>query len=165
MHDVVVVAREKLIPEYCAEAVMSIGRPVIIASAKPQSTIGETVLVAWNNSAESAKALTASMPILRKAKKVILAASFDPVIGESATRQSLEELREMLCPHAITADVHLVAGGKEGEANALKEIAYEMNCDLIVMGAYGHSRLREFVFGGVTREFLKECAVPVLMSH
>jgi len=51
------------------------------------------------------------------------------------------------------------------EANAIKEAAYEANCDLVVMGAYGHSRLREYLFGGVTREFLKECEIPVMLLH
>jgi nucleotide-binding universal stress UspA family protein len=163
MHDVVVVARERLLPEHCGQMVMETGRPVIVACARPVQTIGETVLVAWNNSPESAKALTAAMPVLTRAKKVILAASPPPVIDEENARQSLEQLRALLSLHAIQPEIRLLTKGDE--ANALKETAYEANCDLVVMGAYGHSRLREYLFGGVTREFLRECEIPVMLLH
>lgn len=163
MHDVVVVAREKLLPEHCGQMVMETGRPVIVASARPVQAIGETVLVAWNNSPESAKALTAAMPVLARAKKVILAASPPPTIDEEDARQSLEQLRELLSRHGIQPEIRILAKGDE--ANALKEAAYEANCDLVVMGAYGHSRLREYLFGGVTRKFLEECAIPVMLLH
>jgi len=165
MHDVVVVAREKLLPEHCGEIVMETGRPVIIACARPVEKIGETVLVAWNNSAESAKALTAAMPLLCRAKKVVLAGSPPAVIDEEEARQSLEQLRELLSFYAIQPEIRLLTKADGDEANAIKEAAYEANCDLVVMGAYGHSRLREYLFGGVTREFLKECEIPVMLLH
>jgi len=165
MHDVVVVAREKLLPGHCGEMVMETGRPVIIACARPVQTIGEVVLVAWNNSPESAKALTAAMPVLTRAKKVIVAGSPPAMIDEEDARQSLEELRALLSLHAIQPEIRLLTKAGGDEANALKETAYETNCDLVVMGAYGHSRLREYLFGGVTQEFLKECEIPVMLLH
>lgn len=163
MHDIVVAAREKDFPDFCGEIVMATGRPVIVASARAVSAVGDNVLVAWNNSPESARALTAAMPILCRAKKVCLAAVPPPVIEEREILQSLQELQKMLRPHAIQAEIRIVREAQGREADALKESAYDAGCDLIVMGAYGHSRLREYLFGGVTREILKECEVPVLM--
>ncbi|MGN6514676.1 MAG: universal stress protein [Rhizomicrobium sp.] len=165
MHDLVVVARERELPEESAEILMRTGRPVLIAPPRPTETIGEFVLLAWNNSAESARALTASMPLLAKAKKILVACVPHALADEQATGQSLDEVRSLLALHGLKAESRLLKREQGDEADLLRDAAYGAGCDLIVMGAYGHSRLREYVFGGVTRAILNECAVPVLMFH
>ena len=165
MHDLIVVARERQLPEAVAEILMRTGRPVLLAPSRATETIGESVLLAWNNSAEAAKALTASMPVLLKAKKVLIACTPETLEDESETQRSLDELKGLLALHGLKAETLLLKQEQGSAADMLRDAAYGARCDLIVMGAYGHSRLREYVFGGVTREILKECAIPVLMFH
>lgn len=163
MHDLVVVARERHLPEYAAEILMRTGRPVLIAPSRATETIGDSVLIAWNNSPESARALTASMPVLLKAEKILITCIPQALTDEQETQRSLNELRELLALHGLKAEARLLK--QADETTALRDTAYDANCDLIIMGAYGHSRLREYVFGGVTRAILNECAVSVLMFH
>lgn len=165
MHDLIVIARERQLPEYAAEILMRTGRPVLIAPPRMTETIGESVLLAWNNSPESARALTAAMPMLLKARKVLVACIPQSLDDEQETQQSLDELREVLALHGLTAETRLLKPGQDNEANMLRDVAYSAGCDLMVMGAYGHSRVREYVFGGATRAILNECALPVLMFH
>jgi len=165
MHDLIVIARERQLPEYAAEILMRAGRPVLIAPPRATESIGESVLLAWNNSPESARALTAAMPMLLKAKKVLIACIPQPLDDEQETQRSLDELRDVLALHGLTAETRLLKQASGDEANVLRDAAYSAGSDLIVMGAYGHSRLREFVFGGATRAILDECALPVLMFH
>ena len=165
MHDLIVIARERQLPEYAAEILMRTGRPVLIAPPRATETIGESVLLAWNNSPESARALTAAMPMLLKAKKVLIACIPQSLDGEQEKQQSLDELRDLLALHGLSADTRLLKQAHGNEANVLRDAAYGAGCDLIVMGGYGHSRVREYVFGGATRAVLNDCAIPVLMFH
>jgi nucleotide-binding universal stress UspA family protein len=165
MHDLIVIARERQLPEYVAEILMRTGRPVLIAPPRATETIGESVLLAWNNSPESARALTAAMPMLLKTKKVLIACIPQPLDDEQETQQSLDELRDVLALHGLTAETRLLKQAQDNEANMLRDAAYGAGCDLIVMGGYGHSRVREYVFGGATRAVLNDCALPVLMFH
>jgi nucleotide-binding universal stress UspA family protein len=165
MHDLIVVGRERQLPEYAAEILMRTGRPVLMAPPRATETIGESVLLAWNNSPESARALTAAMPMILKAKKVLIASIPQALDDEQETQQSLDELRGVLALHGLTVETHLLKQARGDEADMLRDAAYGAGCDLIVMGAYGHSRLREYVFGGLTRAILNECALPVLMFH
>jgi nucleotide-binding universal stress UspA family protein len=165
MHDLIVIARERQLPEYAAEILMRTGRPVLIAPPRVTETIGESVLLAWNNSPESARALTAAMPMLLKAQKVLIACIPQALDDEQEVQQSLAELRDVLALHGLKVETRLLKQAQDKEADMLREAAYGAGCDLIVMGAYGHSRLREYVFGGATRGMLSECALPVLMFH
>lgn len=165
MHDLIVIARERQLPDYAAEMLMRTGRPVLIAPPRATETIGESVLLAWNNSPESARALTAAMPMLLKTKKVLIACIPQALDDEQEAQQSLAELRDVLVLHGLKAETLLLNQAQDREADMLREAAYGAGCDLIVMGAYGHSRLREYVFGGATRGILNECALPVLMFH
>jgi nucleotide-binding universal stress UspA family protein len=165
MHDLIVIARERPLPEYAAEILMRTGRPVLIAPPRATEMIGESVLLAWNNSPESARALTAAMPMLRKAKKVLIACIPQAVVDGPETQRSLDELRDLLVLHGLSAETRLLKQAQDNEANMLRDAAYGAGCDLIVMGGYGHSRLREYVFGGATRAILNECALPVFMFH
>ncbi|MBS0274000.1 MAG: universal stress protein [Proteobacteria bacterium] len=165
LHDLIVVARDRLLPEQCAEIIMQTGRPVIIAPPRSTKTIGEVVLVAWNNTPESARALTAAMPILARAKSVLIADIPEALADEPERRGPLKELRELLRLHDVKAEICPMTQTRGSEAEILREVAYGADCDLIVMGAYGHSRLREYVFGGVTREILRECAISAFMFH
>jgi nucleotide-binding universal stress UspA family protein len=148
------------------EMVLSAGRPVLcIPSAGEFATIGERVLVAWDGSREAARAVTDALPFLTRARKVDIAI-FNPeklpLAGESEPGAALVEY---LACHGVSA--HLAIQRKAGEAigERLLSLAYDLSADLLVMGAYGHSRTRELILGGVTRTIRESMTLPVLLAH
>jgi nucleotide-binding universal stress UspA family protein len=165
-HDVSVVART---PELSSERIYSLvmrsGRPVLIAPSRPVHAIGQTVVVAWKDTPEAARALAASLPLLLRAKRVIILSLSDNSAGDDTDRLSVESVVKALRWHGLTAEPHMAYGTPVSASAALQEVAYGLDADLLVMGAYGHSRMREFVFGGMTREILADCGLPVLMSR
>ncbi|QYJ08173.1 universal stress protein [Qipengyuania flava] len=121
-------------------------------------------LVAWDGSAEASHALRAAMPLLRKVEKVYLAS-----VAERGTAEpELPALggADYLARHGIACEVvELGEPGKYGVAGALNEAAELRRCGLLVMGAYGHTRIGERIFGGVTRSMLSDVRVPLLLKH
>ena len=146
--------------------VLGAGRPVLVVPyAGTFKTVGQRVLVAWNAGREATRAVNDALPLLEGASKVTVLA-VNP-------RGGLHGHGEV--PGADIA-LHLARHGVRAEASALKSDdvaigalllsqAADLDADLIVMGAYGHSRLRELVLGGATREILRSMTVPVLLSH
>lgn len=136
------------------------GKPALILPyAGPVSPIGQTVLVAWKETRESARAVSAALPWLRTARRVDLVS-----YGEDAGK-ALHDLQAYLKIEGVQATAH--PGGPEtGDAGAnLLSLTSDLGSDLLVMGCYGHSRAREWVLGGVTRSILESMTLPVLMSH
>lgn len=164
LSDLVVTAREHLVPGRVAELVMRIGRPVLVAPEKIVRDIGGHIAFAWKDGAEAARALTAAMPFLLKAKSVKLISIVENPLDKDAQKYALQAAEAAVAAHGVRAE-GLLLDGQNDPGGAIKSAAYNANCTMIAMGAYGHSRLREYVFGGVTREMLKECALPVLMFH
>jgi nucleotide-binding universal stress UspA family protein len=112
---------------------------------------------------EAARAITAASPWLARAEQVfILSVSQNQADGDR-DRISAERLAESLKWQGIKAEIGMVYSPSSSEAQSLQNKAYDRDADLLVMGAYGHSRLREFVLGGVTEDILRGCAIPVLM--
>ena len=163
-HDLVVMARDPAFsPDRIISVLMLSGRPLLIAPPKPVATLGRNVAIAWKASAESARAVTAASSILAQADRVsILSVSENPA-GDDTDRESAERLREALAWHGAKAEVRMKYASSGPESRALQELAYNDGADLLVMGASGHSRFREFVFGGVTKDMLNDCAVPVFL--
>lgn len=146
--------------------VLQSGRPVLsIPFAGAPTAIGKTVLVTWNGSRESARAVADAMPMLARAEKVFvlsIAARNDEAVAEShADHRLLAWLRY----HGIAAvPRHYRMPDVDAGELILSQTA-DLEADLLVMGAYSHSRLQEMVLGGVTRLVLDTMTVPVLMSH
>jgi nucleotide-binding universal stress UspA family protein len=142
------------------------GRPVLVvpASWTPQP-FGKNVTVAWNDSRESSRALFDAIPLLTSANMVHLSTLGDTVDADEKPVISGVDAAEALARHGVAVAVDSIpnGGGSIGATLLARAIAH--NSDLIVMGAYGHSRMREFILGGVTRDMLKAMTVPVLMSH
>lgn len=140
-------------------ALMESGRPVLVAPAQVPAVIGETVAIAWNGSAEAARAVTGAMSLLVKAKTVVLL-----VVNESESGPSAEDLVAHLAWHEVPCQTrHLHADGNAGAA--VLKACEDVGADLLVMGAYTHSRLRQLIIGGVTRHVLEHAPLPVLLSH
>jgi nucleotide-binding universal stress UspA family protein len=150
------------LPEYLA---MNSCRPVLVVPcAGSFETIGNTILLGWNGSAQAARALAQALPLLRCASRVVVG-MIDPVIGnDEHGEEPGADIALYLARHGVPVEVLRQASeGDVGEA--LLAMADTIDADLLVMGAYGHARLREIVLGGATRTILAAMTVPVLMSH
>jgi nucleotide-binding universal stress UspA family protein len=138
------------------------GCPVLLTPAEVAKTmVGEKALVAWNGSRESARALRDALPLLAPgaAVEVRIARPRDSIRDDSAN------LKAHLQRQGFTANVVVIEEGHGNVGDWLKAEAAKTGCDLIVMGLYGHTRLREFVLGGVSREMLHNSPLPLLISH
>lgn len=139
-------------------ALLGTGRPVFVAGPGPLGDGFRHVMVAWNGSIEAARAVGAALPFLLRAEAVTLSAT-ESEAGETPATSGLAEF--LLC-HGIHATARLLDPAKPA-AEALSDLA--ATADLLVMGAYTHSRLWQLIVGGVTRHMLKTSPVPLLMSH
>lgn len=137
------------------------GRPVLVVPYAGQfDTLGSRVLAAWNDSREAARALADALPMLQRAQQAILLTQR----GAAAPEPDLASIQAWLARHAVHATAaHEVSDLDFGDL--LLSRAADLGADLIVMGAYGHSRLTERVLGGATRSLLRQMTVPVLMAH
>ena len=146
--------------------VMTSGRPVLaIPFAGEFPTIGERVLVAWNASREAARALNDALPLLLGAKQVtVLAINPQRGLGGQGDVPAAD-IALHLARHGMKAEAAHTVAKDIADGEALLSYAADIGADLIVAGAYGHSRARELVFGGVTRTLIAEMTAPVLLSH
>jgi nucleotide-binding universal stress UspA family protein len=137
------------------------GRPLLIAPSSPRSSINGTAFVCWKESPEAARALSAALPLLAKMQRIVVA-SVDE--GNKDALQPLQAVARYLAFHGLTAETRLLPRNA-AVADVLAAGAEAHEADLIVLGAYGHSKARELVFGGCTRSFLDSAHVPVLMMR
>lgn len=133
------------------------GRPVIVVPPGGAGAFGVKVAVAWNASAEASRAVAAAMPVLRGAAEVLVLS-----VGEDGAAMADGLVGYFAC-HGIPACARPVPPGPDGTGAALLAEAARLEADLLVMGAYTHSRFREMIFGGVTRHVLSHAALPVLV--
>lgn len=148
-------------------SVLAVGRPVLVVpyyvSAYPN--LGRNVLVAWNGSRESVRAVNDAMPLMQHAERVVVMA-----VNPGGKRREHGEvpgadLALYLARHGVKAEARASVALEIGAGDELLARASDMGTDLLVMGAYGHSRLQELVMGGVTQTMMEHMTVPVLMSH
>ena len=138
---------------------LACGRPVLaIPGAGTFKTIGDKVMLAWNGSREAARATADAMPTLEKAKEILVVSA-----NVKATTPALD-ISTHLARHGLKVELKPIHTDL-AVGDILINTAADAGCDLIVMGAYGHSRLNELVFGGATRHVLQHMTVPVVMSH
>jgi len=135
-------------------------RPLLLVPKGGAEHVGRTIAVAWNGSVESTRALVGAMPLLEQADElhVLTAAGARMEVGQAAA------LAGYLAWHGLNAQQHALYPESSAGA-ALLAKAKELGADLLVMGGYGHSRLRELIFGGVTRHVLHHYDLPVLITH
>jgi nucleotide-binding universal stress UspA family protein len=137
------------------------GRPVLIAPHNPVTTIGTRVCLAWNGTAESAESALAALPWMKQAEAVrILSAD-----GYQRRGPGAPELASYLALHGVNADIEMFPSIRNSVGAGLLEAARQFGCDLLSMGAYSHSRLRQLILGGVTRHVLENATIPVMMTR
>jgi nucleotide-binding universal stress UspA family protein len=147
-------------------AVLFSARPTLLVPyAGFVDNIGSRVMVSWDDSREAARAIADALPLLRLATHAQVVCWHEPDVGRHDTvRSRLDALKKWLMWHGVSAEVRIEPMSR-GIADAMLSHAADFDADLIVMGAYGHSRLAERVLGGATRGLLASMTVPVLMSH
>lgn len=137
---------------------VSAGVPVLMLPAAGAGELGKVVLAGWNGSREATRALHDALPFLATAEQVVLCA-----VGEAAIA-TLEPATAMLRRHGVPVRAEPVQEPAGDAGATLLRQAATHGADLVVIGAYGHSRLREMVFGGATRHLLRTAALPLLLS-
>jgi nucleotide-binding universal stress UspA family protein len=139
------------------------GRPVVVVPyIQKQGLTLDRVLACWDGGRMSARAIADAMPFLERAKAVDIV-----IVAEERKNDEITgaNMTEHLARHGVTANVKRIARGDLAIADVILDYAADSGADFMVMGGYGHSRLREFILGGVTRGILGSMTVPVLMSH
>ncbi len=136
-------------------------KPIMIAPAVAPSAIGRRICIGWNGTAESASAVLAALPWLNRAEAIRI------LWSEDYQRRGplAPELQQYLAMHDIATDRAAFAADQNGVGAGLLAAAGDFGCDLLVMGAYSHSRLRQLFLGGVTRHVLERATIPVMMHR
>lgn len=140
--------------------VLGAGRPILIAPTVPARPI-DTVVVAWKDAAEAARAVGAALPLLEKAKRIFLVTASE----DDETRFDQSGIVTHFKWHGLECEPLYVEPRGRDAYDAVLETARSAGADLLVAGAYGHSRLREVVFGGFTEGLLEDASLPVLVFH
>lgn len=143
------------------EMILGSGRPIlVIPHSYTLNGLGKKILVAWNGSAQSTRAVHDALPLLASADEVRILS-----VGGPETHLPGAEIGAHLAQHGVNAEAAHAVEKDLSTAETIVEDASNWGADLIVSGAWGHSRIRETVLGGVTRHLLRHMSVPVLMSH
>lgn len=165
--DVVVVGRQGpadgdpgLMAAPTGALLMEVGRPVLVVPPGIELLAARRIVVAWKDTREARRAVHDALPFLTRADEVHVA-----VVGPDANREGTEDLAAYLSGHSVTVTTHLLRNPEIGAADEIRRFAGREEADLVVMGAYGHSRLREWMFGGATRDVLRTTPICCLMSH
>jgi nucleotide-binding universal stress UspA family protein len=140
------------------------GRPVIIVPYIQKAPFkNANVMICWDGSRPAARAVADALPIIGKGGRVEIVI----VANERGKQDEIEgaDIGQHLARHGLKVDVHRISGGNIDVGDALLSHAADSGADFMVMGGFGHSRLREFVLGGVTRSIFESMTVPVLLSH
>ncbi|OUR78587.1 hypothetical protein A9Q83_06830 [Alphaproteobacteria bacterium 46_93_T64] len=144
------------------EVVISSAQPVLaVPYAGNHLGFGKHILVGWNNTREASIALHNAMVFLKKAEKITLL-SINPSTDQSAENAAVLAHLER---HSVQAEMKVGHWKDVSVGNALLDSLVDLNADMLVMGAYGHSRIREMILGGATQEILEQMTAPILFSH
>jgi nucleotide-binding universal stress UspA family protein len=167
--DLIIMGRERaserwFVPLDPGSTILRLGRPVLAVPDGMGSLEARRVVVAWKDVREARRALCDALPFLKEADDVLIAEVFEQ--GEEAEAQKrLDDVIRYLRGHKVTIGAKVYLHTKETIASELLRFASDEKADLLVAGAYGHSRLGEWVFGGVTRELLAGSPICCLLSY
>lgn len=167
-HDVVVFHLDSVATEAQSHAFATLksalqdcGRPLLVLPTKISQPFAKTVAIAWNGSIQAAHAVSAALPFLTQAQSVhVLTAATAKTLAEQAAK-----LQNYLGWHGIQAQAHTVQPGNEAVGAALLKQAEAVGADLLVLGGYTHSRIRQTILGGVTHYVLHNARIPVFLSR
>ncbi len=166
LRDLTIVSVPESYDQWYAETVIfESGKPTLVLPERPRARPSDlkTVMVAWDFSRAAARAIADAVPILEKAREVRIVT----VTNEKAldSKHSAEELAKNLSRHGIDVVLDKVDAAGRAIGKVLETHAASCSADILVMGAYGHSRFREFILGGATKSLLSKPPIPILFSH
>jgi nucleotide-binding universal stress UspA family protein len=165
-NDLAVVGRAKrpngLPSDFLERLLLGCGRPILIAGERPPQTLTGTVMVCWRETPDAARAVAAALPLLQKAKRAIFASVAE---NDSINPDAMADIVRQFSWSGVAVEMRLIAPDGRAPQELLTAEAEASGVDLVVMGAYGHSRMRELLFGGFTQSFVNGAARPVLMMH
>ena len=146
------------------EVILAAGRPVLVLPPDATAIQASRIVIAWKNTREARRAVSDAIPFLRAAQAVSIAVVCEAGM-ETAINEQVAELPKYLARHKVaSATPHIIPVNNAREERVLLEFVKAQNADLIVAGAYGHTRLSEWIFGGFTRHLLTTSTVPCLFS-
>jgi nucleotide-binding universal stress UspA family protein len=154
--------------DVAGDVLMRAGRPVLVAPSGASSLEARQVVVGWKDAPQARRAVADALPLLLRAEGVVVLRVLRPGASEEepgAARAGAEEVARFLARHGVPARAETRVLGEASVADELVAAARERGADLIVSGGYGHARLREWAFGGVTGDLLSRCPVCCLLSH
>jgi nucleotide-binding universal stress UspA family protein len=142
-------------------ALFNAARPLLLVPREPHMRAPRVIALAWNGSMEATRALVGALPLLEAAEAVhvLTAATTKTPAGRG------ESLAAYLAWHGLAAEIHQLQPSTGEVGGALLDQARKLDADLLIMGGYGHGRVRELIFGGVTRHVLSHLELPVLLAH
>lgn len=150
------------LPEF---VILNSARPVLVVPrSDPPPCVDPRILLAWDGSKEAAAAMSAAIPLLRRAAQVTVALLAAPAASGHDVRADQPELLRFLARHHVTPDI-VMRPPHHDSGHQLLALAAELGCGLLVMGCYGHSRFRELCLGGASRTVLGDAAIPLLLAH
>ena len=148
------------------DLVMQAGRPLLVVPDRANWLDLRSVLVAWKDTPEARRAVADALPMLRKARDVTIATIPERDDDRSVVTAGVTDVAAWLARHGVTATARICEGARNETAAAqLEQVAGDVDAGLIVAGAYGHSRFRELILGGVTQYLVTQTARSVLLSH
>ncbi|NQW14739.1 MAG: universal stress protein [Rhodobacter sp.] len=150
---------------YILEAAMFEGStPVLVCPTDFKGETGQKIVIGWNESPEALRAIRAAMPFLKNSSSVDVAI-IDPPVHDEDQADPGRQISTMISRHGVDVDVSVLARTMPRVSETLQQHATDVGADMIVIGAYGHSRFRESILGGATRDLLEQAKFPVFMVH
>jgi nucleotide-binding universal stress UspA family protein len=164
--DLVVLGRARqtqgLSPDTLEHLVRHCGRPVILAATAAPQTLTGTIMVCWKKSDNVARAVAAAMPFLTNAKRVVFT---NVAKGNEGDNKAVRDLTRQFANIGISTDAQIIPVNDIGISGLLSAAAEDCGADFVVMGAYGHSRFRERIFGSCTDALIRAADRPILLVH
>jgi nucleotide-binding universal stress UspA family protein len=171
-HDLVIVGRSKrpngLPPDFIETLLLKSGRPILLAAPQAPRNFAGTIMVCWRETPEVARALAAAMPLLTRAKRVVFVGVEEKSNHVEQALKQVEALNDVAAQFrrsGVPTYVRAIPSVGRPVADVLASAAADCSADLVVMGAYGHSHLREVIFGGCTQAVIGHAERPVLLLH
>jgi nucleotide-binding universal stress UspA family protein len=161
-HDLIVIGRSDYYQLLITELLFSSGRPIVVAPVLTPKTPIKVAMVGWKETPEAVHALSGAMPILLGCSRVVLTCVGN---DELPRHRELDSVSTLLLRHGVASETMVVVDKGRSVADTLHAAAQVVHADLLVVGAYGHSWIRELIFGGVTGKLLGGASLPILLAH
>jgi nucleotide-binding universal stress UspA family protein len=148
------------------DVLVGCGRPLLLAPTRTCANPITNIAIAWKDTPSAARAVTAAMPLLAKAQKIVVLGAAEATGDDQSVLNSAEQLAAHLRWHGLKPQAgHIKFGDRDPCESIMQAATEKLHAGLLVMGGYGHSRARELLFGGFTRSVLREAPLPVFLCH